>query len=268
MIKLGKFVDMTGWKMWEHGWKDSRLTVVKQAPVPDYVKNKSQRFWLCMCNCEQHTQKVIAEKHLISQKCPILSCGCLQKQRVSENSKKYNICEIVDSIVYIYFNNSMEYTVVDLDKWESISYIKELCWYKSKRGYAVACSTQDIQNKYLLKKHVYLHKIICPCDKGVEPDHIDRNKLNNLTSNLIIKTHQKNIQNRSLSKKNTSGFIGVRWDDNRNKWVANIGVDGKHIYLGSSKDLYAAVKMRLMGEKKYFGDSAPQRHLYEEYGII
>lgn len=264
---MAKFIDMTGWNMWEHGWENSRLTVIEQAPIPDYVKNKSRRYWLCECNCALRTRKVIAERHLTSQKCPILSCGCLQKQRVSECSKKYNAYEIIDDVVYIYFNNSTEYTTINLDKWESIPYIKELCWYKSKRGYAVSCPSQDIREKLGFNKHVYLHNIICPCVDGFEPDHVDRNKLNNLTSNLVIKTHQKNTQNKSLPINNTSGFIGVSWDKDKCLWRASIGFNGKHIYLGSSKNLRAAIKMRLIGEQKYFGDSAPQRHLYEEYGI-
>ena len=28
---MGKFIDMTGWRMWEHGVPESKLTVIKQA---------------------------------------------------------------------------------------------------------------------------------------------------------------------------------------------------------------------------------------------
>jgi len=28
---MGKLIDMTGWKMWEHGVPDSRLTVLERA---------------------------------------------------------------------------------------------------------------------------------------------------------------------------------------------------------------------------------------------
>lgn len=37
MGKIGQhssnFIDMTGWKMWEHGISDSRLIIIKQAPI-------------------------------------------------------------------------------------------------------------------------------------------------------------------------------------------------------------------------------------------
>ena len=44
MVKVKE--DMTGWKMWEHGVPDSRLTVIKQ--VEDYVTPKGQHHsqWL------------------------------------------------------------------------------------------------------------------------------------------------------------------------------------------------------------------------------
>ena len=29
---MGKFIDMTGWKMWEHGVPDSRIIVVERGP--------------------------------------------------------------------------------------------------------------------------------------------------------------------------------------------------------------------------------------------
>lgn len=53
MVKVKE--DMTGWKMWEHGILDSRITVIKQ--VEDYVspKGKHRAMWLCECNCEKHT---------------------------------------------------------------------------------------------------------------------------------------------------------------------------------------------------------------------
>ena len=41
----------------------------------------------------------------------------------------------------------------------------------------------------------------------------------------------------------------------------------KNISLGSYETFEEAVKARLEGEKKYFGEFAPQRHLFAQYGI-
>lgn len=55
-MKAYNFIDMTGWKMWEHGVPDSKLTVIERAPNG---KNRRSR-WICECNCEEH-KRIIAD---------------------------------------------------------------------------------------------------------------------------------------------------------------------------------------------------------------
>jgi hypothetical protein len=45
-------------------------------------------------------------------------------------------------------------------------------------------------------------------------------------------------------------------------------VDGKTINLGYFVNKTDAVIARLRAENQYFKDFAPQRHLFEQYGII
>ena len=72
---------------------------------------------------------------------------------------------------------------------------------------------------------------------------------------------------KSPMSNNTSGFIGVDWVKRRQGWRARIKVEKKEISLGIFANQKDAIKARLMAEKKYFGDFAPQRHLFDEYGI-
>ena len=72
--------------------------------------------------------------------------------------------------------------------------------------------------------------------------------------------------NRTL-RKNNSGITGVRLDKRRNKWRASITLNQKFIWLGEYADKDDAIKARLLAEAKYFGDFAPQHHLFEQYGI-
>lgn len=44
-------------------------------------------------------------------------------------------------------------------------------------------------------------------------------------------------------------------------------VENKEIYLGAFASKDDAIKTRLEAEAKHFGEFAPQRHLFEEYGI-
>jgi len=61
-------------------------------------------------------------------------------------------------------------------------------------------------------------------------DHIDNNPQNNNLFNLQIITSRLNL---SKDKKGSSKYTGVSWNKNSNKWTAQIGINGKKVYLGS-----------------------------------
>lgn len=98
-------------------------------------------------------------------------------------------------------------------------------------------------------------------------DHIDRNPLNCRRSNLRQATQQQNTQNRTRMKNNTSGVIGVSWSKSEEVWRATICVNHKRLQLGKFKSKKRAIKTRLIAEMLHFGEFAPQKHLYSEYGL-
>lgn len=111
------------------------------------------------------------------------------------------------------------------------------------------------------------HRLILGLNKGNQHkqselvvDHIDRNPSNNVRSNLRLCTNSENMRN-SLN----DNFIGVTF--HHGKYEARLSYNGKTIYVGCSKDLEVAKRKRLEAEKKYFGEYAPQRHWFEQYGI-
>ena len=63
-------------------------------------------------------------------------------------------------------------------------------------------------------------------------DHDDGVKSNNRLKNLREATRSQNQFNTGLSVVNTSGFKGVSWDKNRDKFSAKIRLNGKKIFLG------------------------------------
>jgi hypothetical protein len=64
-------------------------------------------------------------------------------------------------------------------------------------------------------------------------DHIDGDPANNRIENLREVTHQENMQNRrTASAHNKARLLGVSWCPRNRKWRANLGVDGKTLYLG------------------------------------
>lgn len=65
------------------GKQFGKLTVIKQ------VEHASKDLYY-LCKCECGNEKIIRGSHLTSGK--ILSCGCWQKQRISETHKKHGMC--------------------------------------------------------------------------------------------------------------------------------------------------------------------------------
>ena len=84
-------------------------------------------------------------------------------------------------------------------------------------------------------------------------DHIDNNRQNNNLINLRHATVQENAQNASLSSKNTSGTKGVRWNTTKNKWTAQICINGKTINLGSFINKDDAINIRIQRATDEFG---------------
>ena len=84
-------------------------------------------------------------------------------------------------------------------------------------------------------------------------DHINRDKLDNSLDNLREASQEENMWNRSISKNNTSGFLGV--SPYKNKWRASfIERSGKPKYLGyfntpeEASIAYIAYKQRYIHE--------------------
>ena len=152
-----------------------------------------------------------------------------------------------------------KYALIDI---EDIEKVKEYFWHLEKFNddlFYVACSNNG--------KTLRLHTLIMNTPKGYVIDHINHNGLDNRKCNLRIATQQENCQNISTPTNNTTGFIGVYWNKQNKKWTASIRINNKQKYLGSFIDKTEAIKARLNAELKYYGEFAPQRHLFQEYEI-
>jgi hypothetical protein len=85
------------------------------------------------------------------------------------------------------------------------------------------------------QKNYKAHRLIFLLHYGYLPkyiDHIDGNPRNNKIENLREATHQQNSCNTKLRKDNTSGYKGVSFKKELNKWLAQSTLYGKNHYLG------------------------------------
>ena len=81
---MGNFVDMSGWKMWEHGVPDSRIIVLKRAKDKRYENGRRVVKWECRCSCGKSNTIIVSGISLRTGKTK--SCGCLQKEITSNRS--------------------------------------------------------------------------------------------------------------------------------------------------------------------------------------
>lgn len=78
---MGKLIDMTGWRMSEHGQPDSILTVLQRDFEYDKIRAGRPIKWICQCDCGNIKSIVGSELKRKGKKAPTLSCGCLWKER-------------------------------------------------------------------------------------------------------------------------------------------------------------------------------------------
>lgn len=101
----------------------------------------------------------------------------------------------------------------------------------NQRGYLEQWIIVDgVRQRYLV------HRLIWKLYYGEDPieliDHVDNNKINNRIENLRECNNKQNIHNNKKRVNNTSGYKGVCWVKDKQKFKARIKVDGKDLHLG------------------------------------
>lgn len=100
------------------------------------------------------------------------------------------------------------------------------------------------------RKLYFTHRVIWLWHHGSWPegeiDHIDRNLMNNRIDNLRDVSRSENKHNRGLQRNNSSGYLGVSWNKQREKYQAHIKVNSKKIFLGrfdTTEEAYLAYQL-------------------------
>lgn len=119
-----------------------------------------------------------------------------------------------------------------------------LIWIKSSKRHLIGRVAGSVNAKGYLKIH-YNRKTYCAhrmiyqiansievLSDDIQIDHIDSNRLNNNPLNLRMATNQENQRNVRIQKNNTTGYKGVTYEKDRNKWKASIFDGNKRINLG------------------------------------
>ena len=106
------------------------------------------------------------------------------------------------------------------------------------------------------KKFVRVHRLAYFLYHGFVPamlDHRNRKRTDNRIQNLRPANCKINSGNCSRPAHNTSGLKGVSFNTRRQMWHAQIKINGKQTYLGSSVSKRVAHKLYLAASKAHFG---------------
>lgn len=107
----------------------------------------------------------------------------------------------------------------------------------------------------IFRKKYFAHRVIWAMVYGTWPkleiDHINGIRSDNRLSNLREVTRAENAKNLKRSRNNTSGVIGVSWNNKSKKWYAEIVVNCKIKRLGYFDNIKDATFARKEAEKKY-----------------
>lgn len=195
--------------------------------------------WKCVCECGKHT--TVCGDNL--KRGTTKSCGCYASDVKKVAKKKYNTYDLSGEYGIGFTTNTNHKFYFDLEDYNKI---KDYCWIEIGNHYI---ATHDKKN------YLYLHRLIMNVINGHNfvVDHVNHDVYDNRKKNLRVCTQSNNMMNGAKKKSNTSGITGVWWSNHSNKWIAEIMVNQKKIYLGSFADIVDAANERKQAEEIYFG---------------
>jgi hypothetical protein len=211
-----------------------RLTVIKE--TDSYINPKGKKYlkWLCKCECGNLIE--VVGNHL--KKGNTKSCGCFQKERVTELKTKHG-CSNKGKV-------TKEYIAYTSMKARTLNPKHENYKYYGARGITVCDRWLDPEYgfKYFLEDIGY-----APSSKH----SLDRIDVNGCYCKENCRWTTRTVQsiNQRISSKNKSGTRGVHWCKKRKKWCAAIRVNYKHINLGSFSNIEDAIAARKEAEEIY-----------------
>ena len=127
-------------------------------------------------------------------------------------------------------------TFVDIADYERHGNYKWIARWNGAAFYAARSFYDSTLRRYV---HIYLHREILGLKAGDkrQGDHANHDTLDNRKfigdkPQLRIASSAQNKRNMHAMRKNTSGYKGVTWDKNRERWQAQAMRNGKYHFLG------------------------------------
>lgn len=226
----------------------------------DYVSPRGIHMirWWCLCECQQELdedkQTLVLVTSNALKRGNTKSCGCIHKEQLIENNKKlkkkYNTYDLTGEYGIGYTTKGEEF-YFDLEDYDKI---KKHCWFIGSMGSVTTNKNNNI---------ILMHRLVMDVlnDSQIEVDHIRHIRHDNRKSQLRLVNDSKNAMNRITPKCNTSGYKGVSFDKNLQKYRSYITVNKTHIDLGSFIKLEDAIVARKKADELYFKEYSYQNSI-------
>jgi len=139
---------------------------------------------------------------------------------------------------------------------EDAPLVAGLTIYRDQLGYATFSVWGDGRN-VVRRLHTHLMQAQSAIPAGMMVDHINGDQLDNRRSaNLRVVTgHVNQVNRHRLNRNNTSGVRGVA--RRKNRWIAQITVDRRNLYLGLFRTKEEAIEARRAAELQHYGEYCP-----------
>lgn len=257
--------------------------------VSDPIIENNRVYYMCECSCEEHTIKKVRSDRLTNG-CS-KSCGCYALENRTKHGMShdriykewYGMVDRCTNPNREDFKNYGGRGIKVCEEWINTDALINFRNWAINNGYADNLSIEriDVNGNYEPSNCTWItmetqsknkrNTIYLQTDSNIEK-LVDASSRTGVKRSTILRRYNNGIISEDYlfcdtRLDNTSGIIGVSYSKDQNNWRAYISIDKKRIELGRSKDKTKAIKKRLQFEYDYFGNDAPQIHLFEEYGI-
>lgn len=195
----------------------------------DVSKKRRVRYYRCRCDCGKEIET--SRTRLLNGE--VVSCGNCTSIEKEGDYYRYTCLD----------GNSFIFDGEDLEL------VRSYRWYMSN-GYPV---TRSNGGKY--RKLTRLMFGIAD-EPDMDVDHIDGDPGNERRSNLRLSGHRKNMWNTKLRKGNKSGYKGVSFDSEKQKFQAQIVENKNYHFLGYYHNPEEAARAYDEAARLYFGEFA------------
>ena len=170
---------------------------------------------------------------------------------ISRTNSDLNDYVVSDGVAYFNIynqkNEKIAAFVIDVCDIQKVKYHK----WRLSHGHVVTGLPSKGQQRDL--SHVVLD---IQKDDSVVIDHINGDPLDNTRGNLRICSQGENVLNKRFMPNNTTGFIGVSYKKDRDRYDPEIRFGYTRCHLGMTKTIEEAVYKRYIAEQLLFGEYA------------